>query len=382
MFDPRAVRQIVLRALVVAVLLATMAPYGVPSAAAAESVDNPFSEGRAVRIIQGYNGGSHQGRSRYGLDLVLADGGTSGAPVFAPIGGKVTWAQAPGVGNGCMAISLSDGSYSVVLCHLLLDRPYRSGESIARGQPLGTVGEAGRVGNNGAPHIHLEVHRGGGANNPVPFSAADGLALAGVELPATGKAGEYGGKTPLVAARPAGRSAAAAVSGPGAVSAQGQTPPRALVAGPAAIDVARAPRSVQGPALVRAAMVQGTGSCLNVRERASSDARIVDCLAEGTEVPLVSAAREADGTWAQIESQGWVASRFLKRSRAVIAGTAGCLNVRERPTLSAPTLGCLPEGSAVRLSDGPMVSDGRDWYQIEPTAPLTKSGWVAGQYLD
>lgn len=366
----------------VAVLLAAMTPYGVPSAKAAESVGNPFSDGQAVRIIQGYNGGSHQGRSRYGLDLVLADGGTSGAPVFAPIGGKVTWAQAPGAGNGCVAISLSDGSYSVALCHVLLDHAYRSGESISRGQQLGTVGEAGRVGNNGAPHVHLEVHRGGGANNPVPFSGPEGLPLAGVELPATGVAGEYAGKTPIVASRSAGRSASAAVAGSGAVLAQGQTAARPLIASPASTDGARAPRSLQSPGLVRAAMVQGTGSCLNVRERAALDARIVDCLAEGTEIPLVSAARGADGTWTQVESQGWVASQFLKRSRAVIAGTAACLNVREQPTVSSPTVGCLPEGAAVRLSDGPMVSDGREWYRIEPTPPLNKGGWVAGQYLD
>jgi hypothetical protein len=121
---------------------------------------------------------------------------------------------------------------------------------------------------------------------------------------------------------------------------------------------------------------------LNVRERASADARIVECLAEGTEVPLVSAARGADGSWSQIEPKGWAASQFLKRSRAVIAGTAGCLNVRERPTLSAPTVGCLSEGAAVQISDGPMVSDAMDWYRIEPAAPLNKGGWVAGKYLD
>jgi uncharacterized protein YraI len=378
MLNPQLVRLILLQAVVVAVFTAAVTPTGVPSASAAESVGNPFSEGQAVRVIQGYNGGSHQGRSRYGLDLVLADGGTSGAAVFAPIGGKVTWAQAPGAGNGCLAISLPDGSYSVALCHLVLDRALRSGESITRGQQLGKVGEAGNVGNNGAPHIHLEVHRGGGANNPVPFSAPDGLAFAGVELPATGEVGEYGGKTPLMASAAAGRAAQSS----GAVSAQGQTAVRPLLAGSSTTDGARAPRSVQAPGLVRAAMVQGTGSCLNVRERPSSDARIVECLAEGTEAPLVSGARGADGSWTQIESKGWAASQFLRRSRAVIAGTSGCLNVREGPTMSAPRVGCLPEGAAVRISEGPMVGDGLSWYRIEPAAPLNKSGWVAGQYLD
>lgn len=383
---PSFLRIICSLAMVMALLAAPVPSGGVPSASAADSIGSPFSDGLAVRIIQGYNGGTHQGRSRYGLDLVLADGGTSGATVLAPISGAVSWAQGPGASNGCVAIALPDGSHSVVLCHVILDRAYRPGESVARGQQLGTVGAAGSVGNNGAPHVHLELHRGRGANNPVPFSVPDGLPLQGVELPTTGGAGEHGGRTPVVASVPAaGRSATAAPGAgqsAGTVVAQGQAAPRPLVLAPSTTDGARAPRSVQAPGLLRAAIVQGTGSCLNVREKAAADARIVECLPEGAEVPLVAAARGADGSWSQIESKGWAASQFLKRTRAVIAGTDGCLNVRERPTLSAPTVGCLAEGAAVQISDGPMVSDGLDWYRIEPATPLNKGGWVAGKYLD
>src|SRR5687767_1838015 len=95
----------------VAVALLTLFP-GL-SVQAAEPVAMPFVGGKEVRIIQGYSGGTHQGRSQFGLDLVLAGGGTSGAEVLAPINGRVGWAQAPGSGTGCLSITMSDGSYSV-----------------------------------------------------------------------------------------------------------------------------------------------------------------------------------------------------------------------------------------------------------------------------
>ena len=134
---------------------------------AAESVAMPFTGGKAVRIIQGYNGGTHQGRSRLGLDLVLADGGTGGAEVVAPFDGTVTWAQGPNAGNGCIAIAMKSGSHSVMLCHVSLNKAYERGESVTRGQTLGTVGKDGSVGNNGVAHIHYELHSGNRANRGV-----------------------------------------------------------------------------------------------------------------------------------------------------------------------------------------------------------------------
>jgi hypothetical protein len=280
-----------------------------------------------------------------------------------------------------MAITLSDGSYSVALCHVILDRAYRAGESIARGQTLGTVGPAGSVGNNGAPHVHLELHRGRGANSPVPFSTPEGLPLEGVALPATEN---HAGRAPIVAsANPAGRAATAAETrqGGGELVAQAQTSPRAIAA-PSPNESARATRSAQSaqtPGLVRAAIVQGTGSCLNVREQASAGARIVECLPDGSEVPLASGADEG---WRQIESKGWAASEYLKRTRGVVARTEGCLKVRERPTIGAPAIGCLADGTAVTIAEGPTPDGDSRWYRIDRAEPLEKGGWVAGQYLD
>ena len=386
---PGSVRSMLSLALATALLAVGLPFIPGPVTRAATAVTLPFPEGRAVRIIQGYNGGSHQGRSRYALDLVLAAGGTSGAEVVSPIEGSVAWAQGPGAANGCMAIEFRDGSYSVVLCHVLFDHAYRPGESIARGQTLGTVGPAGSVGNNGAPHVHLELHRGRGANSPVPFSPPEGLSLEGVDLPASGAPGGHAGRTPIVSTtHSAGRAEPAAPEGrPRTVSdvAQARPAPQAAAPSPASNEralAARAGQSAQAPALTRAAVVHGTESCLNVRERASAEARIVECLPEGTEVPLVSATQGPEDGWRQIEARGWAASEYLKRTRAVISGTEGCLNVRERPTTGAAAVGCLAEGTSVTLAEGPVAGDAFDWYRIERAQPLEKGGWIVGQYLD
>jgi hypothetical protein len=159
---------------------------------AADSIALPFESGAAVRVIQGYNGGTHYDGSRFGLDLVLTDRETSGAPVLAPVEGSVAWAFAPGDKTGCLEVVQPDRKFGVMLCHVLLDRPFARGERVSRGQVLGTVGAPGTVGNNGSAHVHIELHQGGRGSTPVPFSPADGgLLLGGRDLPATGTTNEY-----------------------------------------------------------------------------------------------------------------------------------------------------------------------------------------------
>ena len=333
----------------------------------------PFPGGQAVSIIQGYRGGSHRGRSQYALDLVLADGGTSGAEVVSPVEGSVVWAQGPGAGNGCIAIAFRDGSYSITLCHVLLHRAYRGGESITRGQSLGTVGPAGSVGNAGTPHVHLELHRGGRSNNPVPFSPPEGLPLEGVALPATGASSEHGRREPIASTNRAGG---------GAVLASSTLPRQAEQSATTRPAPAQPTAAARPSASTRAAVVHGTGSCLKVRKQPSADAPVVECLPEGTSISLAPVAAGAEPGWRQIEAGRWVASEYLKRSRAVVAGTDACLNVRGEPSIRAPLLGCLAEGTAVTIVDGPSTGDGFDWYRIERTQSLEKGGWVVGRYLD
>lgn len=162
------------------------------------SVPLPFDQNEAVEIVQGYNGGTHQGASIYGLDLVLADGETSGAPVLSPLDGTVAWAFAPGEKTGCIEVLASDKQYGAMLCHVLLDRPFERGEKIHRGQQLGTVGAPGMVGNNGLAHVHMGLHMGGHSDEIVPFSAPEGgLPLDGWDLPASGADNEHAFDGPI-----------------------------------------------------------------------------------------------------------------------------------------------------------------------------------------
>jgi hypothetical protein len=368
-------------------LLASLAPaVPAPLAFAAESVALPFPGGKEVRIIQGYNGGTHQGRSRFGLDLVLANDETSGAEVVSPTDGTVMFAQ--GGGNGCIAIAFRDDTYSVMLCHVKLNRAYSRGESITRGQSLGTVGAAGTVGNNGMPHIHLELHSGGRASSPVPFAEPEGLLLEGVSLPASSTTAVVSKREPLVSSNRSGGGPA-----PPASTAQKpeRTQPMSARSEPASVAAASVPstlRSAQPPApgsaattATRRAIVFGTESCLKVRKQPSTDGAVVGCLKEGTELSFRPLTSGGDPKWRQTD-QGWVSSEYLKRTQAVVAGTDACLNVRESAKAGAAKLGCLPDGTAVTIAEGPATADGRTWYRIEPTGSLTKSGWVVAQHLD
>jgi hypothetical protein len=167
--------------------------------AAETSVPLPFETGASVQIVQGYNGGTHRGASIYGLDLVLTDGETSGAPVLAPFDGTVPWAFAPGDKTGCIEILAQDRRYGAMLCHIVLDRPFNRGERVARGQQLGSVGAPGMVGNNGLAHVHMELHVGGRSGEPVPFSASNGgLSLDGMDLSFTGATNEHAAEGPIL----------------------------------------------------------------------------------------------------------------------------------------------------------------------------------------
>ena len=295
----------------------------------------PFPGGQSISIIQGYNGGTHQGRSRYGLDLVLADGGTSGAEVVSPIEGSVTYAQSPKVGNGCMGITFKDASYTVMLCHVIFHRTFQRGESITRGQSLGTVGPPGTVGNNGAPHVHLELHRGTRLSDPLPFSAPGGLLLEGESLAATGASNEHGRRETLMSSNRAG----------GIVSST----------------TARRGETTQTLSATEEPVVPLSAASL------SSLGRTIEPSSSATPAtsPPASPASATSATRA-----------------ATVRGTDACLNVREAPKTSAKRLGCLAEGTTVKVVGGPSTGEGFTWYQIERAGSLEKGGWVVGKYLE
>lgn len=410
---PARAQRLLLGAVLGAAAVVAPLPLGaIEPARAEETVLLPFRGGQSVRIIQGYNGGSHQGRSRFALDLLLASGTSSGAEVLSPIAGTVAWAFAPGTGNGCMAIALAGGSYSVMLCHVALQRSFRRGEPIQQGQVIGTVGAPGTVGNNGTAHVHLELHRGAQASSPIPFSAREGLPLEGLDLPATGARTEHAARPPITSTNGLGRgsqpAAGAGAAPPDATPAASPSPspspspgprppapaanaspaePQPAAASPAPAEERAQQRtgasSTAAAASPRAARVEGTDSCLKLRASPSLDAPTLDCLPDGTDVPLTAAVEQDERyRWREIAERGWVVADYLRRTRAVVSGVETCLNVRQQPSTEAPILRCLPEGTSVSLAHDPPGEAVEGWLRLDSSAPGADGGWVASAYVD
>jgi uncharacterized protein YgiM (DUF1202 family) len=126
-------------------------------------------------------------------------------------------------------------------------------------------------------------------------------------------------------------------------------------------------------------MVSGTDSCLKVRQLPSLHGAVVDCLPDGTDVPLTAAAEQDDQyRWREIADRGWVVAEYLQPTRSVVSGTDSCLNVRASPSTSAQVLGCLREGTSIALAR----ESAEGWRRIQPTPAVKDGGWVVADYLD
>lgn len=393
---------------------------GARPAAAAQTLHLPYPFGTKVEIIQGYNGGTHNGVERYSLDLVRAEGGTSGSPAVAPASGTVAFAQPPAGDHGCIGVAMDDsGDFHYMLCHLLLDRAYAYGDRIQAGQVLGTVAPPGMAGNNGTSHIHLQLYTlPGQQRTPVPFAAPQGLALEGISMPADGSSNQWacsGAACKLISSNPATRPAGAltnAIPSPPA-------PPSLPASGSLAVG--------------QTVLVQGTGDCLRVHAQPRMESAQTGCIADGTPVSLREGPVQADGhSWWNLTTLGWVVADYLKPAPAFsgagqgagqtaglgltppppppplipppappstgapagtpppaiadqaslrigasarVAAAADCLKVHEAPSLAAPVTACLADGSPVMLKDGPRTADGHDWWQLD------SGGWAAADYL-
>jgi len=69
------------------------------------------------------------------------------------------------------------------------------------------------------------------------------------------------------------------------------------------------------------------------------------------------------------------AGPFQAGQEVAVARTGGCLNVRIYPRLDAPTRGCLPEGTRLRIIQGPLYAQGIWWWAAEG------QGWIGEPYL-
>jgi murein DD-endopeptidase MepM/ murein hydrolase activator NlpD len=89
-------------------------------------------------------------------------------PVRAPFDGVVRFGEDP-LGGMAAYLTLADGTY-FYMCHLNAYAPdVPSGSSVAQGKIIGVVGDTGDA-KGGSPHLHFEIHPGGGeAVNPKPI---------------------------------------------------------------------------------------------------------------------------------------------------------------------------------------------------------------------
>ena len=89
-------------------------------------------------------------------------------PVRSPVEGTVRFEDA-GLGGKGAFVTAPDGTY-YYMAHLNSFHPdLRSGAAVKEGQVIGYNGDSGNA-KGGAPHVHFEVHPGGGAAvNPKPF---------------------------------------------------------------------------------------------------------------------------------------------------------------------------------------------------------------------
>lgn len=99
------------------------------------------------------------GRQHLGTDIIAP----AGTPVYAAFTGKISqvYIDAPGSlsGNG-LKVKRADGTY-VFYAHLTEFAPgIELGVPVQAGQLIGTVGSTG---NAATPHLHFEIHPGGGA---------------------------------------------------------------------------------------------------------------------------------------------------------------------------------------------------------------------------
>lgn len=148
------------------------------------------------RILQGYNGSSHQNNSslwqyRDSIDIVSTDGNTAGATVYAPASGTVRWLDPS---SGGISIDMGNG-YAVALFHVVFDSSISAGDSISQGQSIGYVSGPGEAGYSGTPHVHIALWQtsDGGNWNRVSVPFEEGLAISGYSLPNDGSGYQHTG---------------------------------------------------------------------------------------------------------------------------------------------------------------------------------------------
>jgi murein DD-endopeptidase MepM/ murein hydrolase activator NlpD len=120
----------------------------------------------------GVHGAGHP-EGHPGIDFTL-DRGTGDVTVTSPLSAEIVAVQAESTAAGNSCIVLDSACVQVNLCHLRLDPGLKQGDSVRRGQRLGTVGKGEGA---GSLSLHFGVYMGPEAEQvcPAEFLDADTL---------------------------------------------------------------------------------------------------------------------------------------------------------------------------------------------------------------
>lgn len=146
----------------------------------------PFESGGSWEIIQGYNGGTHNGNTyRYSIDLAKSGGGSAGTSILSPVSGTVLWND---VSSGGLAIDIGNG-LTLCMFHVTFDSSLSRGDSVSQGQWLGTISGPGGAGYAATPHVDMTLWSSGRVSTP--YSGAN--TISGQSFDARTSYNAYGG---------------------------------------------------------------------------------------------------------------------------------------------------------------------------------------------
>ena len=114
--------------------------------------------------VGGYWGEYRNGNRKHkGIDIFAR----KGTPVVAVSDGVVTSVSNGGKGGKCVWIKSASHPWTAYYAHLDKQKVY-SGQSVKKGQVIGTVGNTGNA-RYTPSHLHFGIYTGQGAVNPLPY---------------------------------------------------------------------------------------------------------------------------------------------------------------------------------------------------------------------